>query len=107
MQLQPAPAQPDSFYTGTYHNDFYGTITVVARDGALHVLMPPRPTDYPLQHWDGNLFAFFPVGENALGISAATFTPGQGNDRAATLTLEYDNNFEYPDGTGVGIFDRQ
>ncbi len=37
----PTPAQPDSFYTGTYHSDFYGTITVVARDGALHVLMPP------------------------------------------------------------------
>jgi CubicO group peptidase (beta-lactamase class C family) len=105
----PTPAQPDPFYTGTYHSDFYGTITVVARDGALHVLMPPDPTDYPLGHWDGNLFALFPVGENALGISAATFAPGSGqdNDRAATLTLEYYNNAEYPDGTGVGIFNRQ
>ena len=103
----PQPAQADSFYTGTYHSDFYGTITVVARDGTLHVLMPPKPTDYPLEHWDGNLFALFPVGENALGISAATFGPNQGNDRAATLTLEYYDNFEYPDGTGIGIFIRQ
>ena len=103
----PTPAQPDSFYAGTYHSDFYGTITVVARAGALHVLMPPKPTDYPLEHWDGNLFALFPVGENALGISAATFAPGQNNDRAATLTLEYYNNFDYPDGTGIGIFYRQ
>jgi CubicO group peptidase (beta-lactamase class C family) len=103
----PTPAQPDSFYTGTYHSDYYGTITVVARDGALHVLMPPKPTDYPLEHWDGNLFAFFPVGENALGISAATFAPDQRNDRAATLTMEYYNNDEYPDGTGIGIFSRQ
>jgi CubicO group peptidase (beta-lactamase class C family) len=103
----PTPTQPDSFYTGTYHSDFYGTITVAARDGALHVLMPPRPTDYPLGHWDGNLFALFPVGENALGITAATFAPGQDNDRAATLTLEYYNNFQYPDGTGIGIFTRQ
>src|ERR1700684_3539844 len=49
----PKPAQPDSFYTGTYHSDFYGTITVAARDGVLHVLMPPKPTGYPLEHWDG------------------------------------------------------
>jgi CubicO group peptidase (beta-lactamase class C family) len=103
----PAPAQPDSFYTGTYHSDFYGTITVVARGGALHVLMPPKPTDYRLEHWDGNLFAFFPVGENAVGISAAAFVPGQQNDRAATLTLEYYNYDEYPDGAGTGIFSRQ
>jgi CubicO group peptidase (beta-lactamase class C family) len=103
----PRPAQPDSFYTGTYYSDFYGAITVVARDGALHVLMPPKPTDYRLEHWDGNLFAFFPVGENAVGISAAAFAPDQQNDRAATLTLEYYNNYEYPDGTGIGIFSPQ
>jgi CubicO group peptidase (beta-lactamase class C family) len=103
----PAPAQPDSFYTGTYHSDFYGTITVAARRGALHVLMPPKPTDYPLEHWDANLFALFPVGENALGISAAAFASGRDNDRAATLTLEYYNNAKYPDGTGIGIFTRQ
>jgi CubicO group peptidase (beta-lactamase class C family) len=103
----PTPAQPNPFYTGTYHSDYYGTITVVARGGALHVLMPPRPTDYPLEHWDGNVFALFPVGENALGISAATFAPAQDDNRAATLTLEYYNNSEYPDGTGIGIFNRQ
>ncbi len=103
----PSPAQPDSFYTGTYHSDFYGTITVTARGGALHVLMPPRPTDYPLKHWDGNQFALYPVGENALGISAATFAPGQNNGRSATLTLEYYNNFKYPDGSGIGVFARQ
>jgi CubicO group peptidase (beta-lactamase class C family) len=103
----PRPAQPDCFYTGTYHSDFYGTITVIARGGALHVLMPPKPTDYPLEHWDGDLFAFFPVGENASGISAATFAPNQNNDRAATLTLEYYNNFTYPDGAGIGVFTRQ
>ena len=103
----PKPAQPDSFYTGTYHSDFYGTIHVVAHNGVLHVLMPPKPTDYPLKHWSGNLFAFFPVGENAVGISAATFAPDRQNDHAAALTLEYYSNFKYPDGTGVGIFNRQ
>ena len=96
----PEPAQPDSFYTGTYQNDYYGPVTVIARSGALHVLMQPKPTDYPLKHWDGNLFAFFPVGENAVGISAATFAPGSGSNRAASLTLEYYNE------TGLGVFTR-
>ncbi|MBO0882647.1 MAG: serine hydrolase [Mycobacterium sp.] len=88
----PRPAEPDAFYTGTYRNDYYGTIHVIAHNGRLHVLMPPLPTDYPLQHWDGNLFAFFPVGENAVGISAATFHPGPGHQHAASLTLEYYDN---------------
>ena len=43
-----------------------------------------------------NLFSFLPVGESALGISAATFTPGQ--QRAKSLTLEY------YDTTGLGEF---
>ena len=97
----PEPAQPDSFYTGTYDNDYYGPITVMARGGALHVLMPPKPTDYPLKHWNGNLFALFPVGENALGISAATFASGPGNHKAVSLTLEYYNT------TGLGVFTRR
>jgi len=103
----PAPARPGSFYTGTYHSDFYGTIEIVARHGQLRVLMPPRPTDYPLRHWDGNVFALYPTGENALGISAATFAPGRAGRRAATLTLEYYDNLTYADGTGVGVFRRR
>jgi CubicO group peptidase (beta-lactamase class C family) len=96
----PKPAQPGSFYTGTYHNGYYGDIEVIARGSGLHVIMQPKPTDYPLEHWDGNLFAFFPVGENALGISAATFVPGPGSHRATSLTLEYYN------ATGLGVFTR-
>lgn len=103
----PVPARPASFYTGTYHSDFYGTVAVVARSGGPRVLMPPKMTDHRLEHWDGNLFAFFPAGENALGISAAEFAAGRNNDRAATLRLEYYDNAQYPDGTGVGIFSRR
>lgn len=54
----------------------------------------------PLKHWDGNLFAFLPVGENAVGVSAATFAPGSGSNRAGSLTLEY------YDETGLGVFTR-
>ncbi len=86
---RPKAARPPRFYTGKYSNSYYGPIKVVARGGSLHVLIGPRPTDYRLEHWNGDQFAFFPVGENALGISAATFRSSPGGDRAAGLTLEY------------------
>jgi CubicO group peptidase (beta-lactamase class C family) len=94
----PIPARALSFYTGTYNNAYYGSIEVVARGSALHVLIGPRPHDYQLQHWREDLFAFLPVGESAMGISAATFTPGP--RRAKSMTLEY------YDTTGLGTFVR-
>ncbi|MCW2911242.1 MAG: serine hydrolase [Actinomycetia bacterium] len=97
----PAPPRPDSYYTGTYLNDYYGPVQVVARGDGLHVLMPPRPTDYPLQHWDGDRFAFLPVGENALGITEATFAPGRQTDVAGSMRLEF------YDATGLGSFTRR
>lgn len=98
---RPAPPRPDSYYTGTYLNDYYGPVQVVARGDGLHVLMPPRPTDYPLRHWDGDRFALFPVGENALGITEATFAPGRRTGVAGSLRLEF------YDATGLGVFTRR
>jgi CubicO group peptidase (beta-lactamase class C family) len=85
----PKPARPLRFYAGKYSNSYYGPIKVIARGRSLHVLIGPKPTDYRLEHWSGDQFAFFPVGENALGISAATFRSSRSGDRAASLTLEY------------------
>jgi len=96
----PKPAHPLGFYVGRYTNSYYGPIRVVARGSSLHVLIGPKPTDYRLEHWSGNLFAFFPVGENALGISAATFGSRRGGKRATSLTLEY------YDTDGLGTFTR-
>jgi hypothetical protein len=96
----PVPANPNSFYTGTYDNPFYGPIQIVSEGTSLHLLIGPHPNDYALQHWSGNLFAFYPTGENALGITAATFHPDATNSRAESVTLEYYNN------TGLGTFTR-
>jgi CubicO group peptidase (beta-lactamase class C family) len=85
----PAPAQPAAFYLGAYENDYYGPIEIVAKGPGLHLLIGPQPHDYPLRHWDGDVFSFFPTGENAVGISAATFTPDAASDRAAAVTLDY------------------
>jgi hypothetical protein len=85
----PKPAKSNAFYAGTYNNDFYGPIKIVAESSGLHLLIGPNPNDYPLGHWDGNRFSFFPTGENALGITQATFTPNAAGTRAASVTLEY------------------
>jgi CubicO group peptidase (beta-lactamase class C family) len=96
----PVPANQNSFYTGTYDNPFYGPIQIVSEGTSLHLLIGPRPNDYVLQHWSGNLFSFYPTGENALGITAATFNPDATNSCAMSVTLEYYNN------TGLGTFTR-
>ena len=96
----PRPAGPHSFYVGTYDNDFYGPIRIVVKQGTLHMLIGPTPLDYPLTHWDGNRFSFFPTGENAVGITAATFHPDVSNIHADSVTLEY------YDTTHLGTFSR-
>lgn len=98
----PVPAKPDSFYTGTYDNPYYGPVKIVAAGKTLHLLIGPAsaPNDYPLGHWSGNLFSFYPTGENAVGITAATFHPNARDTRAASVTLEYYNT------NGLGAFTR-
>ena len=100
-RAHPVPAKADAFYVGTYDNDYFGNIQITSQGGSLHLIIGPEPFDYPLEHWDGNLFAFFPTGENALGITAATFNPNAGNDQAAsadTRVLQRD---------GLGTFVRE
>jgi hypothetical protein len=86
----PAPKRGAAFYAGTYENAYYGKVKVVSRGGEQRVLIGPRPNEYPLTHWSGNEFAFYPTGESALGISAANFL-GKGA-KAGALRLEYYND---------------
>lgn len=80
----PAPPQPLSSYVGTYANDYWGPATVTEKDGRLSVAVGPRPTVFPLNHWDGDVFTVALSDENAPPgtISTATFD-------GRRLTLEY------------------
>ncbi len=80
----PAPAAPLSAYVGTYANDYWGPASITEKDGKLALSLGPRGDIWPLTHWDGNIFTFSFVTENASPgtISKATFD----GDR---LTLEY------------------
>ncbi|SAK91104.1 Beta-lactamase [Caballeronia calidae] len=91
----PLPARALSTYIGTYKNDYFGPIQVVDQGGALAILIGPRPMTLPLAHWDGDIFTFTLVNENASPgtISKASFL----SDR---VTLEY------YDADGLGTFVR-
>jgi len=80
----PAPAKPPAAYVGTYRNDYWGAATVADKDGKLSVALGPRPDIFELTHWDGDVFTFSFVTENAPPgtISTARFDGDK-------LTLEY------------------
>jgi CubicO group peptidase (beta-lactamase class C family) len=83
----PAPAQPPAAYAGSYANAFYGPASIVSKDGRLVMVLGPRNVEFPLTHWDGNTFSYVPVGEDASGLQAVTFTIGA-DGRAATFVVE-------------------
>jgi hypothetical protein len=66
-------------------------------DRPIPALIPARPLSHGARGVVGRIG---PVGESALGISAATFTPARGGRHARSLTLEY------YDTTGLGTFTR-
>jgi len=79
----PAPAAPLPSYTGVYRNNYWGPATVSVKDGALMLSLGTR-LNVPLTHWDGNVFTFGFLSENAPPgtVSQATFDGDK-------LTLEY------------------
>jgi CubicO group peptidase (beta-lactamase class C family) len=90
----PAPSAPLASYVGTYNNDYWGPARITEKDGRLQLELGTK-LDVPLNHWEGNVFTYSWVSENAPPgtISKATF---DGN----RLTIEYYDTF------GKGTFTR-
>ncbi|GJF13041.1 serine hydrolase [Mycolicibacterium cyprinidarum] len=90
----PAPSAPLASYVGQYSNGFWGPARVTEANGGLQLALGPKMT-VPLKHWDGDVFTFSFVTENAPPgtISKATF-------KGDWLKLEY-----YDQG-GKGTFTR-
>jgi hypothetical protein len=72
----PSPALASSAYVGAYHNDFFGEMTIAAQGGGLVLTQGPHKARFPLRHFARDVFTYQPVGENAYGLSAVTFTVG-------------------------------
>jgi len=96
-----APARPNSAYTGTYDNPYYGPLVVLEQDGKLAMRMGPSGsrTTFPLKHFDGGTFSFESIGENANGPAGAVFA-NHGDSPSPTVTLDF------YDRTGLGTFTR-
>jgi len=90
---RPEPAQSLSRYTGFYKNHYYGAAEISVKGNTLVLSLGPEPQEYLLSHWDGDTFAYFPRGENAVGIAAVDFTVDTNQ-----LTIEYLNS------NGFGVF---
>jgi CubicO group peptidase (beta-lactamase class C family) len=90
----PEPPAPLGSYVGGYANGFWGPARVTQRDGGLQLALGPKLV-VQLKHWDGDVFTFPLVTENAPPgtISKATFD-------GDWLTLEYYNQ------DGKGTFSR-
>ncbi|MCV7366500.1 serine hydrolase [Mycolicibacterium duvalii] len=91
---QPAPPAPLADYVGQYSNTFWGPARVRETDQGLELALGPKFV-VPLKHWDGDVFTFSFVSENAPpgSVSKATFD-------GDWLTLEYF------DQDGKGTFTR-
>lgn len=100
----PAGAEPpraDEAYAGTYDNSYYGPLVVETEGGALSMKLGPAdaPKRFALTPYDGDVFTFEPIGENAAPLSAARFQAA-GDDTVSGVTLEF------YDRTGLGTFNR-
>ncbi|MEU8513934.1 serine hydrolase [Kitasatospora sp. NPDC048722] len=93
------PARPNAAYTGTYANGYYGPMTVSEQGGGLVMTLGPDNQQFPLQHYNGDVFSYQSKGENAVGLTGLTFTIGA-DGRASTAVVE---QFSHE---GLGTFTR-
>lgn len=82
---QPTPALNLSAYSGKYANDFFGTIELVEKQGALILRLGPKPLEFALRHWDRDVFIYQPTGENAGGPGGLRFSIAPGGQADQVL----------------------
>jgi len=83
-----AAALPLEAYAGRYANGYVGDATVSLQNGALTLTVGPGGVrSYPLQHFDRDLFLYFPSPETPDMPSAARFAIGPDN-RATEIQIE-------------------
>jgi hypothetical protein len=70
------PISPETLnsYAGIYRNKYFGDARITVENDALVMALGPVPDVFPLRHLNGNIFTYYPTGENALGIAASHST---------------------------------
>jgi hypothetical protein len=102
LPADPRPPRDLAAYAGSYANDYYGPLVVVAAGDGLSMTMGPQaaPTTFALGHFDGDSFSFETIGENANGLAGAIFTVAD-DGKASKVVLDF------YDRTGLGSFVRE
>jgi CubicO group peptidase (beta-lactamase class C family) len=99
LPAEKSPPLASKAYLGAYDNAYFGAIEIVEKEGGLLLRLGPKKTEFPLRHWNRDVFLYQPVGEMVGGLSSVTFTVGA--DRRATRVL-----IENLDVHGQGSFTR-
>jgi hypothetical protein len=96
----PRPSADRAGYLGSYGNDYYGTVEIVEQGDGMAMVVGPEPKTFPLTHYDGDIFSWKTIGENAIGLSSVTFTLDQDRKAAGMVVGQLDN-------LGAGRFARK
>jgi hypothetical protein len=94
------PAAAPTAYIGTYENDYFGSVEIVAAGDGLAMVIGPEPKTFPLNHYDRDVFTWETIGENAIGHSSVTFTLDQDRKAAGMVVAQLDTH-------GAGRFGRK
>jgi len=103
-QAKPANGKPAgalSQYTGHFDNPYYGPAEIQEADGGLILVLGPKGMRFPVKHWDGDTFAFAPVGEAELvdSLASIVFKVDQGKARGFDI--------KFYDDAGMGRWSRK
>lgn len=96
----PSPPLAADAYAGTYTNEAIGQLVVAGNDAReLTMRLGPAGMEFPLEHFDRDLFTYTPPGENGGVASAVNFTIGADGIASSVVV-------ENLDLTGAGTFTR-
>jgi CubicO group peptidase (beta-lactamase class C family) len=93
------PALPLAAYAGTYANDYFGPLQIIAEGNALTMAVGPTPMSYALDHWDRDVFVFDAI-PGVPGVkSTVSFLIDEASN-ASTVTVQAFDSY------GQGTFTR-
>ena len=84
-----APAKPLAQYVGDFNNPYYGAAQIRQTDGGLSLTLGPRKLQFALTHWDGDTFAFAPIGEAELVDSRASIVFQMDHGQARDFLIRF------------------
>jgi CubicO group peptidase (beta-lactamase class C family) len=111
----PLPPRENGAYVGAYTNAYLGDIQITERSGRLALTIGPDHATFPLDHFDGDTFAYYPPVERADGASGVITNLGGAPVAKAPVRFEVKSghghasvvHLENYDEVGLGTFHRR